>query len=187
MAPQKHRKICVMGSRAVGKSTITVQFVDNHAPDAYHPTIENTYQKLIKHQGQDYSIEIIDTAGQDEYSILQKQYSIGIHGYILVYSVTSASSLEVVKVLNDKILNSLGMEQIPRVLVGNKSDLTGERNISKEAGQSLANEWECAFIECSGKNNINVEEVFKLILNEVNKGFQPPSNDPPPKEGCILM
>ncbi|KAN0022839.1 hypothetical protein ACTFIV_001992 [Dictyostelium citrinum] len=185
MAPQKHRKICVMGSRAVGKSTITMQFVESHCPDSYHPTIENTYQKIIRHQGQEYSVEIIDTAGQDEYSILQKQYSIGIHGYILVYSVTSVSSLEVIKVLNDKILSSLGAEKIPRVLVGNKSDLDNERNISRDQGIQLANEWECAFVECSGKNNENVEEVFKQILNEVNKGSTGP--DPPQKEGCILM
>ncbi|KYQ96753.1 hypothetical protein DLAC_11571 [Tieghemostelium lacteum] len=183
MAP-KQRKICLMGFRAVGKSTITIQFVENHCPETYNPTIEGTYQKIIKHRGQDFSTEIIDTAGQDEFSILQKQYSIGIHGYILVYSVTSKASLDVVKVLNDKILNSLGTEKIPRVLVGNKSDLENERVISKEEGQSLANQWECAFVECSGKNNDNVEEIFKQILNEVDKNQQP---DTPQKESCILM
>ncbi|EFA80430.1 Ras GTPase [Heterostelium album PN500] len=173
MAPQTKRKICVMGFRAVGKSTITIQYVDKHCPDTYNPTIENTFQKVIKLGSREYSTEIIDTAGQDEYSILQKQYSVGIHGYILVYSVTSASSLEVVKVLNDKILNALGTEKIPRVLVGNKSDLEGERQISKEEAQSLANKWECAFCECSGKNNVNVEEVFKLMLQEIDKSQQP--------------
>ncbi|EGG21113.1 Ras GTPase [Cavenderia fasciculata] len=180
--PVKQRKICVMGFRAVGKSTITIQYVDNHCPETYNPTIENTFQKVIKHNGNEYSTEIIDTAGQDEYSILQKQYTIGIHGYILVYSVTSASSLEVVKVLNDKILNALGTEKIPRVLVGNKRDLENERVISKEGGQSLANEWECAFVECSGKNNSNVDEVFKQILAEIDKSQLP---EQPQKEGFL--
>ncbi|GAM18428.1 hypothetical protein SAMD00019534_016030 [Acytostelium subglobosum LB1] len=183
--PPTKRKICVMGFRAVGKSTITLQYVDKNCPDTYNPTIENTFQKVIKLQSnKEYATEIIDTAGQDEYSILQKQYSIGIHGYILVYSVTSASSLDVIKVLNDKILNALGTEKIPRVLVGNKSDLEGERQISKEQGQSLANEWDCAFVECSGKNNVNVEEVFKQILMEIDKSQQP---EAPQSSGCILM
>eukprot|EP01133_Synstelium_polycarpum_P002264 gene2264-2566_t len=106
--------------------------------------------------------------------------AVGIHGYILVYSVNSTSSLEVVKVLNDKILNALGTEKTPRVLVGNKSDLEGERAITKEEGQSLANKWECAFVECSGKNNVNVEEVFKQILSEIDKSQQP---ETPQKEG----
>jgi len=182
--PPKQRKICVMGFRAVGKSTITIQFVESHSPETYNPTIENTYKKLIKHQGQEYATEIIDTAGQDEYSILNNKYSIGIHGYILVYSVTSRSSLETIKALNDKILNSLGTEKIPRVLVGNKSDLVNERVISKEEAQNLANEWDCAFVECSGKNNENVEEVFRQILNEVGKSQQ---TEAPQKEGCIIM
>eukprot|EP01132_Coremiostelium_polycephalum_P004281 gene4281-5355_t len=182
--PLIQRKICLMGYRAVGKSTITNQFVENHCPESYNPTIENTFQKVIKHQGREYSTEIIDTAGQDEFSILQKQYCIGMHGYILVYSVTSTVSLEVVKVLNDKILNSLGTEKIPRVLVGNKSDLENERVISRDEGLSLANKWDCSFVECSGKNNDNVEEVFRQILIEVDKSQQP---ETPQKEGCILM
>jgi GTPase SAR1 family protein len=64
---------------------------------------------------------------QDEYSLFQKHYAIGIHGYILVYSVTSKKSFEMVKIINDKLLNSLGTEKVPRVLVGNKTDLRHER------------------------------------------------------------
>lgn len=47
-----------------GKSSLTVQFVDGHFVDSYYPTIENTFSKIIKHKGQDYATEIIDTAGQ---------------------------------------------------------------------------------------------------------------------------
>ncbi len=52
-------------------------------------------------------IEIVDTAGQDEYSILNSKHFIGIHGYVLVYSVASMSSFEMVQVIRDKILNHL--------------------------------------------------------------------------------
>lgn len=47
-----------------GKSSLTVQFVDEHFVDSYYPTIENTFQKLVKHKGQEYQLDIIDTAGQ---------------------------------------------------------------------------------------------------------------------------
>lgn len=51
-------------SKIIGKSSLTVQFVDGHFVDSYYPTIENTFSKIIKHKGQDYATEIIDTAGQ---------------------------------------------------------------------------------------------------------------------------
>ncbi len=101
--------------------------MENHFVDTYNPTIENTFHKTIRYKGTDYITEIIDTAGQDEFAIFQRQYAVGVHGYILVYTVTSKKSLEEVKVLNEKILNALGTEKVPRVLVGNKTDLILER------------------------------------------------------------
>jgi small GTP-binding protein len=47
-----------------GKSSLTVQFVDNHFVESYYPTIENTFSKVIRYRNQDYATEIIDTAGQ---------------------------------------------------------------------------------------------------------------------------
>ena len=107
MAPQKHRKMAVVGSRSVGKSSLTVQFVDGHFVDAYYPTIENTFSKVIRHKNQDYGVEIIDTAGQDEYTILNSKHFIGIHGYMIVYSVGSKQSFDMVRVIRDKILNHM--------------------------------------------------------------------------------
>lgn len=87
MSNIKSRKIAVLGSRSVGlcphshtppcefrqsadfrlcagKSSLTVQFVENHFVESYYPTIENTFSKTIKYKGQEYTTEIIDTAGQ---------------------------------------------------------------------------------------------------------------------------
>merc|ERR1712098_972962 len=69
-ATPKQRKIAIVGSRSVGKSSLTVQFVDGHFVESYYPTIENTFSKVIKYKNQEYATEIVDTAGQDEYSIL---------------------------------------------------------------------------------------------------------------------
>ena len=62
--PPRHRKIALLGSRSVGKSSLTVQFVDSHFVDSYYPTIENTFQKVVKYKGHDFNLDIIDTAGQ---------------------------------------------------------------------------------------------------------------------------
>ena len=54
----------LVDSACVGKSSLTVQFVDGHFVESYYPTIENTFSKVIKHKGQEFATEIIDTAGQ---------------------------------------------------------------------------------------------------------------------------
>lgn len=95
----------------------------------YNPTIENTFNTVIKSGSDEFATEIVDTAGQDEFSIFQRPYAVGVHGYVLVYSVTSKNSFEMVKIINDKILNSLGTDKVPRVLVGNKKDLHYERYV----------------------------------------------------------
>eukprot|EP01094_Clydonella_sp_ATCC50884_P024052 TRINITY_DN5926_c0_g1_i1.p1 TRINITY_DN5926_c0_g1~~TRINITY_DN5926_c0_g1_i1.p1 ORF type:complete len:183 (+),score=58.82 TRINITY_DN5926_c0_g1_i1:99-647(+) len=179
---QRHRKIAVMGHRAVGKSSICLQFVDNHFADGYNPTIENTFNKLVKRRGVEYNVEIVDTAGQDEQELFQAQYAIGVHGYVLVYSCASKASLEVVKDLNDKLLNYHGTDSIARVLVGNKTDLHMEREVPTEDGAKLAQEWGCAFIECSAKQNMNIDKLFGSMIDEMQKAQEPED----PKSGCAV-
>ena len=94
-ASPKQRKMAVVGSRSVGqssvistehwhllraqtltvlgKSSLTVQFVDGHFVDSYYPTIENTFSKVIKHRSQDFATEIVDTAGQVSPPLVQSQ------------------------------------------------------------------------------------------------------------------
>jgi Ras family protein len=107
--------------------------------DSYYPTIESTFSKSINHKGTEFECDIIDTAGQasrpltkhlpqlnniqDEYSILNSKHAIGIHGFVLVYSVTSRKSFEMVQIVYDKIVNFCGMGSIPCVIVGAKNDL----------------------------------------------------------------
>ncbi|KAJ9142626.1 Rheb small monomeric GTPase RhbA [Pleurostoma richardsiae] len=185
-APAKQRKIAIVGSRSVGKSSLAVQFVDGHFVESYYPTIENTFGKVIKYKGQEFSTEIVDTAGQDEYSILNSKHFIGIHGYMLVYSVSSLPSFEMVQVIREKILNHLGVEWVPIVIVGNKSDLRPEqRQVSTEEGRKLAEKYNCAFTEASARYNENVGKAFELLIGQIEKSQNP--NDPPAGGKCTVM
>ncbi|KAF8824523.1 hypothetical protein HHX47_DHR8000391 [Lentinula edodes] len=145
----KRRKIAVLGARSVGElefwsfsvieqivfrqivtgaytlfpQKTVKQFVEKQFIDSYYPTIERAYVKSIAHKGYEYVLEIFDTAGQDEFSPLKAQYAIGIHGYVLVYSIASRDSFEMVQILRDKIIDYCGVMDIPCVIVGAKSDL----------------------------------------------------------------
>ncbi|XP_077792860.1 GTP-binding protein Rheb isoform X1 [Podarcis muralis] len=157
------------GRRLSRKSSLTIQFVEGQFVDSYDPTIENTFTKLITVNGQEYHLQVVDTAGQDEYSIFPQTYSIDINGYILVYSVTSIKSFEVIKVIHGKLLDMVGKVQIPIMLVGNKKDLHMERVISYEEGKALAESWNAAFLESSAKENQTAVDVFRRIILEAEK------------------
>jgi len=170
MAPPKARKLLVMGFRAVGKSSLTIQFVENQFVDSYDPTIENTFQKQLKYNGQVYDLMIVDTAGQDEYSIFPQSYCMDIHGYIFVYSINNAKSFEVCKVIHDKLMDLVGQVQVPIVLVGNKSDLGSiERVIDESEGKKTAETWNASFIEASAKIPESAKDVFTAAIQEIEK------------------
>jgi GTPase SAR1 family protein len=70
------------------------------------------FTKSTRVNSQEYELKLVDTAGQDEYSIFPAQYSMDIHGYVLVYSITSSKSFEVVQIIYDKLLDMTGKVQL---------------------------------------------------------------------------
>ena len=116
---------------------------------------------------------------QDEYTPINSQYAIGIHGYILVYSITSRNSFNLIQGVYDKILNFCGLPKIACVIVGSKSDLSMayvtsgyylefvlrphlRRQVDSTDGQRLAKENDCAWIETSAKNGTNISALYIL-------------------------
>ncbi|KAF8165385.1 rheb small monomeric GTPase RhbA [Crassisporium funariophilum] len=190
----KRRKIAVLGSRSVGKSSLILQFIENHFVESYHPTIENTFLKTVNFQGTDYECEVIDTAGQDEYSIFNSKHAIGIHGYVLVYSVTSRNSFNMIQIVYDKIVDFCGRQDIPCVIVGSKTDLQqnpSSRQIDPVEGEKLAQQNNAAWVETSAKDDVNVSQVFEMCIGEIekrsNKNHQSESPTTPSKGGCYIM
>lgn len=98
-------RIAILNTSLIGKSSLIVQFVENHFVEPYYPTIESTHFKTIPHNGVNYDVSITDTAGQDEYSLLSPKLAVGMHGYVLVYSVTNRQSFEMVRIVYDKLKN----------------------------------------------------------------------------------
>lgn len=165
----KQRNVAMMGYRSVGKSSLSIQFVEGQFVDSYDPTIENTFTKKTRIHSMDYEIRLVDTAGQDEYSIFPAQYSMDFHGYVLVYSITSQRSFEVIKILYEKLLDMMGKAYVPVVLVGNKTDLHQERAVPTEEGKKLADSWKAHFLETSAKQNESVADIFSLLLSQIEK------------------
>lgn len=167
--PAKERNIAMMGYRSVGKSSLSIQFVEGQFVDSYDPTIENTFSKLTRVNSTEYDVKLVDTAGQDEYSIFPAQYSMDFHGYVLVYSITSQKSFEVIQIIHEKLLDVMGKAYVPVVLVGNKTDLHQERAVSTEEGKKLAECWKAQFLETSAKQNESVADIFHVLLQQIER------------------
>lgn len=184
--PQKQRKIAIMGFRSVGKSSLTIQYVKGQFVDAYDPTVENTFTKTVKLRGQEYFLKLVDTAGQDEYSIFPHTYAIDNHGYCLVYSINNLKSFEVIRIIYDKLLDMTGKVQVPIVLVGNKLDLQTERVVPFEDGKRLADYMNAGFMEVSAKSNNNVNELFTSLLTMIEKVRNEVPDKPDRTNKCSL-
>ncbi|GAB5354819.1 hypothetical protein AAMO2058_000152000 [Amorphochlora amoebiformis] len=160
-------KLAVLGSGAVGKSALTIRLVTDDFLDEYDPTIEDSYRKQVVVDGETSLLDILDTAGQDEFSSMQDQWMRDGKGFLLVYNITDKTSFDNVRTLHDKILRTKDAAKVPVVLVGNKCDLADERVVSESEGKALAVEWSCPFFETSAKEKINNEICFFQLVREI--------------------
>ncbi|KAJ1451048.1 small GTPase superfamily [Pelagophyceae sp. CCMP2097] len=165
------RKVAMLGSRAVGKTTLATHFVAGRFVEAYEPTIESTLAKKVRFRRAHFHTEIVDTAGIDEHSGgLSRAASVGVHGYLLVYSVASRASFEKILFVNAALLRVQGQSPgVVRVLVATMIDVREQRQVSFDEGQALADRWRLPFVECSAKENINVSQVFTTLIKEIEK------------------
>ncbi|TAQ91595.1 hypothetical protein B7494_g108 [Chlorociboria aeruginascens] len=162
-------KLVVVGGGGVGKSCLTIQLIQSHFVDEYDPTIEDSYRKQCVIDEEVALLDVLDTAGQEEYSAMREQYMRTGEGFLLVYSITSRQSFEEIMTFQQQILRVKDKDYFPIIVVGNKCDLEGERQVSKQEGEALARSFGCKFIETSAKSRINVDNAFYDIVREIRR------------------
>ncbi|GAA5831248.1 hypothetical protein JCM3770_004734, partial [Rhodotorula araucariae] len=105
-------------------------------------------------------LEILDTAGQEEYTALRDQWIREGQGFLIVYSTTSRASFDRVERFRHQISRVKDSDRVPIVVVGNKVDRVHEREVETRHGEELARRLGCAFIETSAKTRVNLEEAY---------------------------
>ncbi|OAL45111.1 ras-domain-containing protein [Pyrenochaeta sp. DS3sAY3a] len=182
-------KLVVLGDGGVGKTALTIQLCLNHFVETYDPTIEDSYRKQVQIDGQSCMLEVLDTAGQEEYIALRDQWIRDGEGFVLVYSISSRSSFARIQRFHSQIqrVKETAMAgsptypgspmsaslpifgQAPVMLVGNKCDRVTEREVSTQEGQALAKDLGCDFVEASAKNCVNVEKAFFDVVRQLRR------------------
>lgn len=191
--PDPRYRIVVCGSGGVGKSAIVVRFIQGKFVETYDPTIEDSYRKTVDIDNQTRVLDVMDTAGQDEYSSLREQYLRVGQGFIVVYAVTATPSFDATDRFRKMILRCKEADEkaeIPMILAGNKIDMAAERKVTTEEGKKKAEQWKCGFFESSAKTTENIEQIFTEIVRRIDKWRETNSDDNTPKKqrkGCTLV
>ncbi|VDL65315.1 unnamed protein product [Nippostrongylus brasiliensis] len=160
------------GLRHSDASTSTVQFVQGFFVQSYDATIEDSYRKHLVLDGEDCRLEILDTAGTEQFSGMRDLYVRNGQGFILVYSVNDRESLEEIRDIRETIVRIKQDRNVPMVLVGNKTDLM--RVVQTSTGRELSKQFNCSFFETSAKLNENVGMVFTDCVRQIRNSLSPP-------------
>merc|ERR1711974_239856 len=133
--------LVVVGAGGVGKSALTVQLVQGRFLEEYDPTIEDSYRKQVTIDDQHCILNILDTAGQEEYSAMKDQYMRRGDGFLCVYSITSKASFGEIDEYVDSIRRIKDTDSVPVMIVGNKSDLEDDREVPKAEAMDALSSW----------------------------------------------
>jgi small GTP-binding protein len=180
-------KILLLGDSSVGKTCFLLRYADDTFNDNHISTIGLDYRLKMVNLDNDkiVKMQIWDTAGQDRFRAITKNYYKGAHGIILMYDITSQVSFNNIKNWVSQIKENTS-DKVKIVLVGNKCDIENQRKIPTEEGEKLAKEYSLKFFETSAKKNICIEETFGYLTKEIynlnSKNEVPGSN----KNGVTL-
>lgn len=189
----KEYKIMLLGCGGVGKTAIIERFVNGIAYTECCGTIEETHEKVVEVDGKQRPLNILGTGGQEEFSNIRDQYIETFQGFVIVYSIASSCSFLEAESLYELVVRIKGTRDVPIVLVGNKCDLEGFREVSTKQGKELARKINCPFFEASAIGNTRVNDVFAAIVRDMDahnpssvpgqgRAAAEPVREPPTKE-----
>lgn len=173
-------KLLLIGDSGVGKSCLLLRFADDTYTESYISTIGVDFKiRTVELDGKVIKLQIWDTAGQERFRTITSSYYRGAHGIIVVYDVTDQESFNNVKQWLNEI-DRYANENVNKLLVGNKSDLTAKKVVDTQTAKAFADEIGIPFLETSAKNATNVEQAFMTMAAEIKNRMasQPVVNKP---------
>ena len=165
-------KIIILGSSQVGKTSIINRYFNNQFNGNMLSTIGIDFKtKYFKFDGQKVKFTYIDTAGQEKFRAISLNYLKGTNGAILVFDITKKETFELIKGWI-KELNENNKSTIGKILFGNKSDLSNNREVEIEDAENLAQDLGCIYYEGSAKTGENITEALDEIAKISYDNYQ---------------
>ena len=165
-------KYIIIGDISVGKSNLLLRYTHGQFRDDYQATVGVEFgAKNIKIRDQIYRIQIWDTAGSENFRSITRNYYKSSVCAVIVYDISNRESFNNANTWIEECKNQTA-KTIYLVLVGNKSDLEDERQVTKEEGQELAEKLGIPFYEASAKTGDNVKDIFYNSADEIAKKIE---------------
>ena len=159
------QKIIFVGDSGVGKTTLINRINNEEFKDLNESSVGiDYYSKNIKFRGEELTLQIWDTAGQEKYRGLIPTYARNAVLAFIIYDISSKQSFENLTGWID-YLNSI--EKMPMIICGNKIDLVDNRQVKKEEGEEFAKKNKLVFFEVSAKTNENINDMFYRSIAEL--------------------
>ena len=161
-------KLLLIGDSEVGKTSLLLKYTEHIFPEEHIATIGVEYKdKFITKENYNIRLQIWDTAGQERFHSITKNIYRNTNGVLFIYDITKRESFDNIK---NWIIDLESIESdIKGIILGNKNDLNEKREVNLNELKSLGEQFNMPFMETSAKNNINVNEGFELIVNELLK------------------
>jgi small GTP-binding protein len=161
------KKVCMLGSSSVGKTSLVRRFVESIYSDQYLTTIGiKIEKKVVRAAGQDVTLMLWDIHGEDIFQKVQISYLRGMSGYLLVADGTRRHTLDEAMALANRTAETVG--KVPAVLALNKCDLAGQWEIEPDREAKLAAEgW--TMLRTSAKTGDAVEQAFLQLARAMLK------------------
>uniref|UniRef100_A0A6B2LKU9 Uncharacterized protein n=1 Tax=Arcella intermedia TaxID=1963864 RepID=A0A6B2LKU9_9EUKA len=151
-------KIVLIGNGGVGKSCFVIRLLQNVFVTEYDPTIEDSYRKAFSFDDKQIMLDILDTAGMEEFSAMREQYLRTGQFFMFMFSITDKSSFDELEAAICNISRVKDIEPpLPMMMVGCKSDLAGERKVTESEIQQKAKEKNIPYVETSALSGTNIE------------------------------
>ena len=166
-------KVLLLGDSTVGKTCFLLRYCDKTFQDTHLSTMGLDYRlkSMTLKSGKHVKLQIWDTAGQDRFRAITKNYYKGANGIILIYDITNLQTYENVKNWIAQIKEEANPNAII-YLAGNKIDVEeAEKVVKTEDGKKIAGEYKLKFYETSAKNGINVNEIFEDLVEKVDEVY----------------
>ena len=165
-------KILLLGDTTVGKTCFLMRYTDNTFQEVHMSTIGLDYRvkNMQLNTGKIVKVQIWDTAGQDRFRAITKNYYKGANGIILIYDITNQQTFENVKNWITQIKEEAN-ENVCIFLIGNKIDDEENRTVTTEEGKELAKEFSLPFYETSAKTGVNIDSTFSDLINKVDQVY----------------
>ena len=161
-------KMIVLGESRVGKTSLIKRYTKDQFGGVYLTTVGIDFQdKFIEIEDKKVKLQVWDTAGQERFRNVAKNYFQSSNGFLLVFDITDKESFQKLKDFWMDQLNTHAPEKAKSVLVGNKSDLAGQRQVSIEDAEEFAKDNNLKYYEVSAKEGTKVVELFFYLANEI--------------------